>query len=359
MVVRKNKILKYNESNNIELHYYAFDIDDNLFHMPTVIHMEKKVYSRWEPIDVSTAEFAKVRNDKENYRLLPGDSSFSEFRDNGPRGDRAFIEDMKLAIKNNDFGPSWDAFIKCLSEGSIFALVTARGNEPSTYRKAVEYIIDNVLTDDEKFLLYSNCLKHAYIFSSPDIESYSRIWRDPISKMPLIKMYLDMCDFYGVSSETFAKEFGSSNAANPEVAKQMALDKFIQKCNDFGSKIGAKTVSVGFSDDDPKNVEHVKKFFKEKSALNSEDLKLSVYKTTDRSLKGGERTKYRMGQVTETSNQAWGMESSVLPFTKFNNMTQRLLPNSTDAPKDDYHNQMKNQTQQAVELYKEFAYKRK
>jgi hypothetical protein len=47
---------------------------------------------------------------------------------------------------------------------------------------------------------------------------------------------------------------------------------------------------VGFSDDDPKNVEHVQKFFKEKSAL-SHNLKLNVYKTTDRGIKGGNKKK--------------------------------------------------------------------
>ena len=364
MELKKNKILKFNESKNIELHYYAFDIDDNLFHMPTVIHMEQKVGNTWVPVDVSTSKFAEVRSDKENYRLLPGDASVSEFRDNGPRGNKAFIEDMIVAIKNNDFGPSWGAFIKCLTKGSIFALITARGNEPSTYRKSVEYIIDNVLTDDDKFLLYSNCLKHAYLFSSHDIESFSRIWRNPISKMPLIQMYLDHCDFYGVSSKTFASEFGSSNAANPEVAKQLALDKFIERCNEYGMKIGAKSVSIGFSDDDPKNVEHVKKFFKEKSSFYQDlPIKLNVYKTTDRNIKGGERTRYREGEIMETSNQSTGLESSILPFTQFNNMTTRLYPNSADAPLDDYHNQIKNQTKQSVsltkDLYKEFAYKKK
>ena len=54
-----------------------------------------------------------------------------------------------------------------------------------------------------------------------------------------------------------------------------------------------------------------------------------------------------------------GLESSVLPFTKWNNMTQRLYPNSKDAPQDDYHNQMKNMVNSAVDLHKKFAYKRK
>jgi hypothetical protein len=83
-------------------------------------------------------------------------------------------------------------------------------------------------------------------------------------------------------------------------------------------------------------------------------VKLSLYKTTDPTVKGGEVTKF-----TETSHQTPGLESSVLPFTKWNNMTQRLYPNSKDAPTDDYHNQMKNNINQASDLYKKFAFKRK
>ena len=33
-------------------------------------------------------------------------------------------------------------------------------------RKTVEWIIDNVLTDDQKQTLYSHCLKFAYLYDS-------------------------------------------------------------------------------------------------------------------------------------------------------------------------------------------------
>ena len=117
------------ESNSLELHFYSFDWDDNILHMPTVIHMDKKEGSNWIPVDVSTSEFAKVRNDKENYRLRNDDSSFafSEFRDSGPRGESAFLLDVNKALNEGLFGPSWDAFIKCLSEGAVFSIITARG----------------------------------------------------------------------------------------------------------------------------------------------------------------------------------------------------------------------------------------
>ena len=360
MAEEKNSILKFNQF-DLELHYWAFDIDDNLFHMPTLIHMEKRTGDEWSPVSVSTAEFAIVRNDKENYRLLPGNLSFSEFRDNGPRGNRAFIEDMKLAIKNGDLGPSWSAFKRCLSEGSLFALITARGNEPQTYRGAVEWIIDNFLNEEERFLMYSNCLKHAHFFSYG--KEFDRIPKGQLSKTELIKSYLDKCDFYGVSSESFAKEFGASSAANPEYAKELALDKFIEKCNNFGRQVGAKSVSIGFSDDDPKNVEHVRKYFKEKSALSNElgrhQVKLNLYKTTDRTLKGGERTKFIGGEeLSESSHQAWGLEGSIVPFSKWTSNSEWLNTNKGDVPTD-HSNSIKNQTGLAGDLHKKFAYKKK
>lgn len=333
MSILKFSIFKESVSGS-ELHYFAFDWDDNILHMPTTILMDKKVGDEWEPVEVSTAEFAVVRNDKVNYRLRDNnpDIAFSGFRDSGPKGSAIFLEDTKKAIENGSLGPSWEKFVDCLKEGSIFSIITARGHEPETMRNAVEYIIDNILSDDDRYLMYNNCLKHAYIFGL-DIE-FDRIPKGPVSKTPLIKTYLDHSDFYGVSSDSFKKEFGEGSASNPEHAKELALDEFIKKCNDFGRRVGAKSVSVGFSDDDPKNVEHVRKVFKEKSALSNDfehELKLSLHKTTDRTIKGGEITKFRQGaEVSEATDsiQAPGMASSVMSFTSFNNMASRLFPSN-------------------------------
>lgn len=352
MVKKFNNFIS--ESEGLELHYYAFDWDDNILHMPTVIHMDKKIDGEWVPTDVSTAEFAKVRNEKENWRLINDDpvKAFCEFRDTGPRGDKAFLMDVKNAVSKGQFGPVWNEFKQCLSEGALFAIITARGHEPSAIREAVEWIIDNILTEEEAFLMYSNCLKHAYLFAHD--EDFERIPKGELSKMPLIQTYLDECAFYGVSSQTFAKEFGESSAANPEYAKEQALEKFIEKCNRMGRQVGAKSVSIGFSDDDPKNVEHVRTYFKEKSALFNElqphKVKLNLYKTTDRSLKGGERTKFH---EAADSSVAPGMASSVMPFSQFNNMADRIF---TDG--QEYDKSMKLATKQLAKMSKEFAKKK-
>jgi len=345
------------ESNGIELHYYCFDWDDNLLHMPTVIHMDKKEGENWVPVDVSTADFAIVRNDKENYRPKDNNPSeaFSEFKDSGPRGQKAFLEDTKNALSKGAFAPAWSAFIKCLTEGSIFAIITARGHEPHSLRGGVEYIIDNVLSDEERFLLYSNCLKHAYLFRGDNDVEFDRIPKGQLSKTPLVSTYLDNCDYYGVSSEAFANEFGSSSAANPEHGKQEALDKFIEKCNTLGRKVGAKSVSVGFSDDDPKNVEHVSKFFNEKSllsnALQPHRVKLNLYKTTDREIQGGERTKFH---EAADGSIAPGMASSVMPYTQFNNMADNMFTNNQENDK-----RMRLGSKQLAKMSKDILPKRK
>lgn len=347
MILKFNKF--FESYSNIELHYSAFDWDDNILHMPTVIHMDKLVNGKWTPTDVSTSEFANVRNDKENYRLINDnpDEAFCEFRDTGPRGKKAFLTDVKNAISGKKFGPVWDAFVKCLSDGSLFAIITARGHEPESIRESVEWIIDNILSENDKFLLYSNCLKHAYLFSHG--EEFDRIPKtDNISRTPLVKLYLDECGFYGVSSKSFELEFGKASASNPEHAKELALDKFIEKCNKLGRKIGAKSVSIGFSDDDPKNVEHVNKYFKEKSALTNmlepHKVKLNLYKTTDRNILGGERTKFH--------ESVMGMESSVMPFSQFNNMKDRMFTNNKE-----YDKSMRLGSEQLAKVSKEMKSK--
>jgi|GEM_PF-302389 len=340
-----------NEANtDMELSYCCFDWDDNILHMPTVIHMDNLVDGEWLPIDVSTSKFALIRNDSNwRYRNLDATQTFCEFRDNGPNGKMAFLNDVKLAIKNNEFGPSWDSFIEYLSKGTIFAIITARGHEPESIRMAIEYIIDNVLTEDEKHSLYSHCLKFAYLFKV-DYDSYDRIARGKLSQTKLIKDYLDNCDYYGVSSDYCKNKFGLGDVSNPEVGKEKALKEFTKKVDNFGKKIGAK-VSLGFSDDDIKTVSHIEKFFRNELSLEY-FIDYNVYNTSKRGVKG---IRTRINNMRENQS-TWGNgghysgNSSILSFSKWNNMTQQLYPTGKDSPKDDFHNQFKNQIGQLKDL---------
>jgi hypothetical protein len=210
------------EKNKPTMRYYAFDWDDNILMMPTVIHMEHLIDGEWVPEDVSTEKFARVRNDKENWRPLVVDgeiAAYLEFRDFGPRGQSAFIEDMKKALENGNYGPSWDEFLNCLTKGSIFTIITARGHEPETIRKAVEYIIYNILTEEQQNEMAANLMAFQDLFL-PDFDIM-----DDISFEDLVNGYLDECDFIGVTSPSFTKKYGG-DVASPEEAKTKALDIF-------------------------------------------------------------------------------------------------------------------------------------
>lgn len=243
------------ESTDNHLLYYAFDWDDNILNMPTVIHMEKFIDGDWVPTDVSTADFAVVRGDSDNWRILNGDPSaaFSEFRDNGPRGIEAFLLDVKKAINENRYAPAWEDFIECLTSGAIFAIITARGHEPEGMRPGIEYVIDNVLNDDQKQKMYNHLLAYLYMFKDENIDNVPKLleYLSTPSKDPIVKAYLDNCDLVGVSAPS-----RSGSASNPEKAKEDALMDFTDKADRFAKMVGKKAM-IGFSDDDPGNVRHI------------------------------------------------------------------------------------------------------
>jgi len=317
--------------------YYAFDWDDNILNMPTVIHMDNLIDGEWVPTDVSTAEFAQVRSDKQNWRIINNNpvAAFSEFRDFGPRGESAFLEDVKKAISLERFGPAWDDFLECLSNGSLFAIITARGHEPNTMRMGVEWIIDNILSEDDVFNMYSNLLKFAYFYRED--EKFDRILKGKPSESPLVKAYLDNCDFVGVSAPS-----RGGTPDNPEKAKEEALLSFKEKVNRFASRIGSKAM-IGFSDDDLGNVRHIEDLI---DNLNHEQFP-NIIKYVVKGTKDPDNItkKVRDVSLTETSHQTPGLESSVMPFTQFNNMTNKLYPKGPENRQDDFHNQRRRQSE--------------
>lgn len=172
-----------------------------------------------------------------------------------------------------------------------------------------------------------------------------------MTKTKLIQDYLSVCDFYGVSSEYCKNKFGLGDVSNPEIGKEKALKAFTKKVNQFGEKIGAKSVSLGFSDDDVKTVNHIEKFFKDELSLEF-PIKYNVYNTSVRGNKGIRTKINHQEEVLETQNNfGSGMgDSSVMPFSKWNNMTQNLYPSGKDFSNDDFHNQFKNQIGQIKDL---------
>lgn len=298
--------------------YYAFDWDDNILYMPTVIHMEMKQGDDWVPVDVSTKEFAEKRKDPD-YRLLDQspESAFSEFRDNGPRGESAFMDDMRSAISSKEFGPAWPDFIECLTEGALFAIITARGHESGPMRKGVEWIIDNILSEEQIDEMYNNLLKFKYFFDN-DVE-YPRLIKGIPSKNPVVMNYLDNCEFIGVSSPS-----RGGSPSDPEKAKEIALLSFKEKVNDLARSIGV-SAKIGFSDDDPGNVKHIEDVVKNLDHERFSHIKeYTIKKTT-----GGEISKFRRTIESNVGTDGTpGLEGSVM---RFGDMNSEIFTDNQDS----------------------------
>ena len=112
----------------------------------------------------------------------------------------------------------------------------------------------------------------------------------------------------------------------------------------MANSIGA-TTSFGMSDDDIKNVLHVEKVFRELKEIYPDTI-FRLYDTSG----GGYVKKVIESRIKSYKNfikegqSTPGLESSVLPFTQFNNMTDKLYPKGPDQRQDDYANQFKRQT---------------
>lgn len=274
-----------------DLKYYIFDWDDNILHMPTTIHLERKSETgEWVPHSVSTAVFSVIRSDTENYRPPDGkwEEAFKDFRDIDVDNENVFLRDTRTAIDRvvsgeQKAGPSFEKFKKTLIEGRLFAIVTARGHSPEIIRKAVTYFIDHVLSPEERKAMLKNLRGYMTCF---DPET-------PVDQDDqVLKYYLDINKYHGVMSPQFRKMMGAHPGASPntEVGKQFAIKDFVEHVIRITRQRGLeKPISVGFSDDDEGNVIAVEEYVRNALIHEFPNVKFVVYYTADPDTPGGKK----------------------------------------------------------------------
>ncbi len=278
------------EDVQVDFQYYMFDWDDNILHMPTKIYLERKTDDGWEDYPVSTAHFAVIRRDTENYRPIHGDwdEAFVDFYDVGKRGESAFLEDTQAALQpviegTDDGGPSFNRFRKALIEGRLFAIITARAHASSSIRKGVEYFIEHILSAEEKAKMIDNLRRYNQFFDEHDVSTDAEV----------LTKYLDLNRYRGVTSPEFQEVMGAdveSGAQSPTEAKQHAIREFVQHVIDLVAGRGIDLpISVGFSDDDAHNVQSVEEFLRDDLSKAYPDVRFVVYDTSDPDLPRGRK----------------------------------------------------------------------
>lgn len=253
----------------VKLRSYVFDWDDNILRMPTKVKMDKLVNGKWQPIEVSTEEFAHFRTDPE-YRVKS--NSFEDFVNN-----QKFLGDVEKAIHQNSFAPSYKKLIEALTHANNFAINTARGHSPNTIKEGVRLFINMVLTTEEKNMMIESIKKELPVNLTKGL-----------ADSQLIDLYLDeRGEYYPVSSQEFGERFGlstSGTASSPEYAKQVAIEHFVKKLFNAAKehlvKGKYKKISLGFSDDDIKNVKAVEKFIEEQLKRVYPEIHFVVYDTS-------------------------------------------------------------------------------
>ncbi len=304
--------------------YYAFDMDDNLLFMDTKIHMEEYLNGDWVPKDVSTNEFAEVRT-KENFRIINNNPSeaFSEFRDTGPRGLNAFLADVKLSVSKNQFGPSWQDFIECLVNGSIFSIITARGHESEGMLPGIEWIVDEVLTVEQKGVMYSNLVKFETMFGK-DISHLPKLLRGKPSDNPVFKRYLSYCDLVGISSPS-----NGGDTSNPEGEKVKALLSFKEKVNGYAKKLGIPA-KIGFSDDDPGNVKRIEDLINNLDHERFSHIKEYIVKDTNDPDNVTKMVRTIESNANISVGGSPGLRSSLVGFKDFGKLSDKTHTNSSE-----------------------------
>ena len=264
------------EAGTPDMKYYAFDWDDNIMNMPTKIILKNK---EADEVGMSTEDFAHYRSmiGKEDFQY-EGETivGFGEnaFRNFGVEGDRKFIIDSMTA----PIGPAWNDFVEAINNGSIFAIITARGHTPRVLRDACY----NLILSNRDGISFMELVKN--------LEKYRDIagFEGKQDKMDILNEYLDLCRFYPVS-------YGEGSATSPEEGKIKAMKEFISYIKEISNTIGKKAFfkndvsnnfipepTLGFSDDDIRNVESMKKHFEDEP-----DNILQTYSTA-----GGIKRKY-------------------------------------------------------------------
>ncbi len=282
----------------VDFVYYMFDWDDNILHMPTKIYLEKKTSGGWIPWEVSTAEFSEIRRDGVNYRPMEGDwdKAFAEFYDVGQRGEEAFYEDTAVALRpvieqQERGGPSFRRFRKALTEGRLFAIITARAHSSRSIRRGVEYFIEKILTHGEKCQMVENLRQYNIYFREHDPE---------MTDAEVVDKYLGLNRYQGVTSREFQEAVGAnveSGAESPALAKQLAIRDFLNHIKALIRGRGIEApISVGFSDDDAHNVHAVRRFIEDELSMEFPDIRFVLYDTSDPGVPRGRKSVIR-GQL--------------------------------------------------------------
>ncbi len=238
---------------------YVFDIDGNLLSIPTVFYMEDIKTGRI--LEFQSKDTYEVIKNMENLGLrfhISQNNSMRNFI--GKHGDKALLND----IKRVEYGKSWPDFVRCVNEGSIFSIITARGNSLKCLRLIFSNFIKNNV-NGISFELFLQNIKNNKIFNRLSEKYYYKI----TNNNKILDLYINnCCSFYGWNSrETRHTLRGLNKDMTIQDFKLLALKDFENKIRDIIKECSIDNVNefieLGFSDDEELNCLTIKQYFEQ------------------------------------------------------------------------------------------------
>jgi len=111
-----------------------------------------------------------------------------------------------------------------------------------------------------------------------------------------IDFYLSQNDYSPVSSPEFKDKFGlDSDADSPEEGKKIALKDYVEKVVNGAQKLTNgeyDKLSIGFSDDDRKNIDAVMDYIKKELSVEYPGVEFFIYDTSQ-----GEKNKIIISKI--------------------------------------------------------------
>lgn len=168
--------------------FYFFDLDDNLFFLPTKLYLWNE--KTQEERAVTTGEFAKIQHlvaesaPWEDWSVREH-KTWRDCRDlpGVQPSDQCFPKDLMQAIAGTGWqGPSWPLLEYASEKQRPVALITARGHAPETVEAAFNLLVENGLLPSRLSIL------GVYTISNPDVRKELNASDESISIPQLKKL---------------------------------------------------------------------------------------------------------------------------------------------------------------------------
>lgn len=257
---------------------YMFDLDNNLFKTQTPVTIELRDGLVWNAKTINFQEFDKeyfhkILQKNPSVRLMNNEvtQAFEDFYDHGPRGDKAFSQDVLEAYHSQRTAPSFASLQQALSSASIFALNTSRGHNIETIKNTIKELLYHELIGDVQEQFLENCSKN-----------YKNV---PQQFESLLDRYVDMQKYYAVNSPWFYSQFGVSKTDVTITKKKLAIRDFLRYLKHeamFRYQTPPSKISIGFSDDEITTVLGIWDYLSELSLDSTYDnFHFAVYHAAD------------------------------------------------------------------------------